>query len=203
MKANATLQAIYSVFLGLTVVAFFGIGMATFYPAPEQPESMDWEKYQPLYIQWNIYTSAALLVFAVLVLLIALFWVANVPVVANGLLLGGLFTLFLAVMLGMDSGVSVFRFTLIAVVLVLVVGVGWYRFVRKGAPAVAGAGTTGRTDTVAAAQPSLEPTARPCLERGTLPDDAPDQGLQELAARVALLEDRLDAAGKALHSPGK
>ena len=187
MKANATLKAIYSVFLGLTVVAFFGIGMATFYPAPEQPESMDWEKYQPLYIQWNIYTSAALLVFAVLVLLIALFWVANVPVVANGLLLGGLFTLFLAVMLGMDSGVSVFRFTLIALVLVLVVGVGWYRFVRKGAPNVAEvAAPAGTTSDAQRTAPS---------------DRLPDQDWRELAARVEHLEARLDAAGEALSRP--
>ena len=185
MKANATLKAIYSVFLGLTVVAFFGIGMATFYPAPEQPESMDWEKCQPLYIQWNIYTSAALLVFAVLVLLIALFWVANVPVVANGLLLGGLFTLFLAVTLGMDSGVSVFRFTLIAVVLVLVVGVGWYRFVRKGAPAAARA--VGPAGTTSDAQ------------RAAQPNRVPDQDWRELTARVERLEARLDAAGEALN----
>lgn len=40
MKANAALQIIFAFFLGLVVVAFVGIGVNTFYPEPDYPTTM-------------------------------------------------------------------------------------------------------------------------------------------------------------------
>lgn len=183
MKTNSALQTIYSFFLGLAVVAFFGVGLATFYPSPHQPDNMDWEKYQPLYEQWAIYTSGALLAFAILVLVIALFWAEKITVLANGLLLGGLFTLFYAVILTLDSDKSVFRFVMVALALAVALGVGWYRF----AWARSGKHTGSKVE--------LEATASEGAKSLGL-------GLEELSARVDHLERRLDAAGRALGSDG-
>lgn len=184
MKTNSALQTIYSFFLGLAVVAFFGVGLATFHPSPHQPDNMDWEKYQPLYEQWMIYTSGALLGFAILVLVIALFWAEKITVLANGLLLGGLFTLFYAVILTLDSGRSVFRFVMVALALVVALAVGWYRFAWK------------RT----AKQESPTVGSRELTATDTSPL-GPD--LEQLNARVEHLERRLDAAGQALGAAGK
>lgn len=184
MTTNSALQTIYSFFLGLAVVAFFGVGLATFYPSPHQPDNMDWEKYRPLYEQWAIYTSGALLAFAILVLVIALFWAEKITVLANGLLLGGLFTLFYAVILTFDSSSSVLRFAMVTLALVVALGVGWYRFAwaRTKKHAIPEGGYHGST---------------PETSRSS------DADLEQLARRVEHLERRLDAVGRALEPHGE
>lgn len=183
MKTNSALQGLYATFLGLAVVAFFGVGMATFYPRPDQSENMDWEAYQPLYSQWSIYTSVALLVLAVVVLVIALFWAEKIAVLANGLLLGGLFTLFYAVILTLDSDVSVLRFAMVTIALIIAIAVGWYRFASRSHRTSAGIQST-TTDNGAA--------------QGQLPED-----YAALEARISRIENQLDAIASALQKPPK
>ena len=183
MKTSSALQTVYSFFLGLAVVAFFGVGLATFYPVPNEPDDMDWEKYQPLYEQWSVYTSVSLLGFAVLVLVVALFWADKIAVLANGLLLGGLFTLFYAVMLTLDSSQSVFRFVMVAIALAIAIAVGWYRFAGPGSEKV------GPRDTVGTA---VTGTVRDAASSGS------NEDLTDLAGRITRIEKRLDAAAGAL-----
>lgn len=183
MKTSSALQGLYATFLGLAVVAFFGVGMATFYPRPDQGENMDWEDYQPIYSQWSIYTSIALLVLAVVVLVIALFWAEKIAVLANGLLLGGLFTLFYAVILTLDSDVSVLRFAMVTVALIIAIAVGWYRFAsRRYRPSE---GT------------------QPAAAGGLITDRLTAEGYAALEARVSHIEHQLDAIAAALRNPAK
>lgn len=191
-KHNSALQGIYAVFVGLALVAFFGIGLATFYPQPHQPDNMSWEQYQPAYQQWSVYTSVILLAFAIVTLVVALFWAYRISVLANGLLLGGLFTLFYAVFFAVDSGNSVLRFTMVTVALALAILVGWYRFSGKGSHS---------TDTAAAMPTHAAPadfgdSARVDAQMGTSEGD-----LATLSARVDRIERQLNGISEALRPP--
>lgn len=161
------LQVIFSFFLGLAVTAFIGIGVNTFYPEPAYtPDSES---------AWNSYrltTSIILLVCATLVMLLSLA-IANMgPVLANGALLGGLFTMLYAVGLGISAGQQWPRFLVMAVALVITVAVGWWKFSRRRSAATS----------VAADGPASG--------AGVLSGEA--------EARLAAVEAKLDALGRAL-----
>lgn len=130
MKAAHILQAVYSFFLGLALVGFFVIGVNTFYPEPPRG-NLVWEAYQPIQEAWAINTSIILLVLAVVALASSMIRAEGHLVIANGLLLGGLFTLFSAVIMSLSSEESYYRFAVISVALVITILVGWYKFVRK------------------------------------------------------------------------
>lgn len=125
------LQVIFSFFLGLAVTAFTGIGVNTFYPEPSYSPGSEGV--------WNTYrltTSIILLVCATLVMLLSLAIANTGPVLANGALLGGLFTMLYAVGLGISAGQQWPRFMVMAAALVITVGVGWWKFSRRRAVAV-------------------------------------------------------------------
>ncbi len=171
------LQLIYSFFLGLAVVGFVGIGLDTFYPNPEYPQggysghSPAEEAYQQAYESWSLITSIILLVVATVILVVGLALGERLVVLANGLLLGGLFTMVYAV--GRSIGTdSVLRFVVITVALLVTIGVGWFKFARQSPLAAA------RTpETVGAGGPGAD---------------------ADLTRRVAELENRLEALRRAL-----
>ena len=160
---QSMLQVIFSFFLGLVVTAFIGIGVNTFYPEPSYSSGSDRD--------WNTYrltTSIVLLICATLVMLLSLAIAKTGSVLANGALLGGLFTMIYAVGIGISAGQQWPRFLVMAVALVITVAVGWWRFSRRSVPAAPG------------------PVAG-----GVLPGEA--------EARLAAVEAKLDALGRALH----
>ncbi|MFT4296554.1 MAG: hypothetical protein QM582_14195 [Micropruina sp.] len=162
---QSMLQVIFSFFLGLVVTAFIGIGVNTFYPEP--PYSSGGES------AWSTYrltTSIILLVCATLVMLLSLAIANSGPVLANGALLGGLFTMIYAVGMGISAGEQWPRFAVLTVALVITVAVGWWKFSR------------GRTVPAAASAPSGAVGALPV----------------EVEARLTAVEAKLDALGRAL-----
>ncbi len=155
------LQVIFSFFLGLVVTAFIGIGVNTFYPEPSYSPGSDSE--------WNTYrltTSIVLLVCATLVMLLSLAVARAGTVLANGALLGGLFTMIYAVGIGISAGQQWPRFAVMTVALLVTVGVGWWKFSRGRRVAAAASGG------------------------GMLSGEA--------EARLAAVENKLDALGRAL-----
>lgn len=128
---QSVLQAIFSVFLGLVVTAFVGIGVNTFLPEPDlRPET------ESVWNGWRLTTSIVLLVCATAVMLLSLAVTRAGAVLANGALLGGLFTMIYAVGMGISAGQQWPRFLVMAVALVITVAVGWWRFSRRSvAPA--------------------------------------------------------------------
>lgn len=128
---QSMLQVIFSFFLGLVVTAFIGIGVNTFYPEPSYSSGSDRD--------WNTYrltTSIVLLICATVVMLLSLAITRTGSVLANGALLGGLFTMIYAVGMGISAGQQWPRFLVMAVALVITVAVGWWRFSRRSvAPA--------------------------------------------------------------------
>jgi len=204
---NTGLKTIFSIFLGLMLTAFAGIGVYTFHPPPgdyeaqirelsreEQeirgsnasaeltPEDRDrvdeirslrrvlsdeaMEARKP----WFLSTSIILIVFSTLLLVVSLVRADQLQVISSGLLLGGVFCMLYGVGWIAFTGTSVLRFVVMTVALGITVGLGYYRFVRRG-------------------------RGQPAAEGGERTGSA---GLEEVEGRIRDLEERLSGAAKAL-----
>lgn len=155
MRANNLLQVIFSFFLGLVVVAFVGIGVNTFYPAPASPTitptdpdgtgkvdaayTAAWTAYESARNNWQLTTSIILLIAATLIMVVSLIRAERMAVLSNGLLLGGAFTMIYAVGMSASANQSITRFGVVTVALAVTIGVGWIKFAerKKAAAAVA------------------------------------------------------------------
>lgn len=173
MRTNNALQIIFAFFLGLVVVAFVGIGVSTFYPQPE------WSENPPenAWSQWSLVTSIILLICATVLLAVSLFLPEHVGVLSNGVLLGGVFTMVYAVGMALSSERNVARFVVAAVALAVTIGIGWVKFARR--------------------RPDAVP---PATQAAALGDGVPPTVPGSLEDRLALVEQKLDALGRALRS---
>lgn len=122
---------------------------------------------------WGRSTSIILIALATLVMAVSLVRADQLPVISNGLLLGGVFTMVYGVGWIVATDTSVSRFVVMTVALAITLGLGYARFVRRRS------------------SPSL-PAA------STLPDG---EGLARLEQRLRDVEERLDRAAAAL-GPG-
>jgi hypothetical protein len=121
--------------------------------------------------RWGVRTSIVLIAFATLIMAISLLRAAQLPVVSNGLLLGGLFTMVYGVGWVVSSDTSTTRFAVISAALAITLAMGYLRFVRGGS----------------------------ALDAPVSPSGAQAPGSAvELEARVRQLEARLDAAARAI-----
>ncbi|MCP4143697.1 MAG: hypothetical protein GY752_00275 [bacterium] len=119
---------------------------------------------------WLISSSIILIVFSTLALVVSLVRSEQLHVISNGLLLGGVFTMLYGVGWIAFTGTSVIRFLVMTVALVITVGLGYIRFVRRSK--------------ISDAVDGLE------ILHGT--------GLTDIEHRISDLEDRMDNAAKAL-----
>ena len=119
---------------------------------------------------WAGRTSIILVSLATLAMVIALVFVAQLPVISNGLLMGGVFTMLYGVGWVIASGTSTTRFIVMTFALAITLALGYLRFVRRRASA--------------ATQPAGTP--------------APIGELTDLEQRVRTLEERLSQAASAL-----
>ncbi len=172
-RQHDALQTIFSFFLGLMVVAFIGIGLITFYPAPNG--FANWTpEIEAAQQAWRMNTSIILVVLATVVMGVSLFSGDQLKVVSNGLLLGGAFTMLYGMGWTITSDSSYVRFFVVLFSLAVTVGLGYAKFVwlRKGEAPAAVAAIAGS---------------------GVVPAD-----ISGIAARVAALEARTNAAAAAL-----
>ena len=206
VRTGTALQTIFTIFLGLMVTAFVGVGVYTFYPSPDaqyrdQMRKLDREQ-QALHTskpdialtesdrariqeitsrrdslqdisrnareRWTGRTSIILVALSTVAMAISLIATAQLPVISNGLLLGGVFTMLYGVGWVIASGTSTTRFVVMTITLLITLALGYMRFVRRRAAAsVSGAEGGG------------------------------DTGLTELERRVSSLEDRMRQASSA------
>jgi hypothetical protein len=90
---------------------------------------------------WARSTSIILILFATLAMAVSLVRSDQLPVISNGLLLGGVFTMIYGVGWIVAAGSSVTRFVVMTVAFVITLGLGYVRFVRrKTAAATSAAG---------------------------------------------------------------
>ena len=119
---------------------------------------------------WGRSTSIILIVFATLAMVVSLIRADQLPVISNGLLLGGLFTMLYGVGWIIATDTSVGRFAVMTIALLITLALGYVRFVRRG--------------TIASTTP------------GIASSDAHD--LADLERRVHDLEERMREAATAL-----
>lgn len=122
---------------------------------------------------WGRSTSIILIALATLVMAVSLVRADQLPVISNGLLLGGVFTMVYGVGWIVATDTSVSRFIVMTVALAITLGLGYARFVRRRS------------------SPSL-------LAGSTLQDG---EGVARLEQRLRDVEERLDKAAAAL-GPG-
>jgi hypothetical protein len=167
--SQTVLQIVFSFFLGLVVVAFVGIALNTFYPEPSyriDPDPTLWDT-------WRIVTGTWLLICATVVMIASMLIRTDaIPVITNGILLGGLFTMIYAVSMSLSATNAWPRLAVVAGALVVTVGVAYWKFAIR------------RTSTPT--QLASSPDAGTSVDPG-------------LTARVDSLEEKLDGLRRALN----
>jgi len=153
------LQVLYMLFLGIIIAVFCGLGIDTFYAAPKAPEfpttlqqeqyktvpattrtaeeiaaQKDYDAAQKKYMEelkpYNRNASIIAIVLAVIALTLSLTVLLRWEVIANGMLLGGVFTLAYSIILGMQTDDTKFRFFLVAVGVLITLVLGYIKFIR-------------------------------------------------------------------------
>jgi hypothetical protein len=119
---------------------------------------------------WGRTTSIVLIVFATLTMVVSLVRSHQLPVISNGLLLGGVFTMVYGVGWIVTTGTSVARFAVMTVALVITLALGYVRFARRRGAAAVSSGPSGKSD----------------------------EGLADIETRVRRLEERMNDAADAL-----
>jgi hypothetical protein len=123
---------------------------------------------------WGRSTSMILIVFATLAMAVSLVRADQLPVISNGLLLGGVFTMLYGVGWIIATDTSITRFFVMTAALVITLGLGYVRFVRRG-------------------------TTSPDAAGSAIPES---EGLAQIERRVRELEERMNQAAHALgHKP--
>ena len=151
------LKLFYTLFLGLLVALFVGLGIDAFYPGPKAPDypvalEQDMSKFgcqmseeqkaeQVKYDQtmrdfqekskpYNRNVSIISLAFAIVILIISLTLFSKIKMMADGILLGGVFTAAYSIIRGLMSEDSRFRFLIVAVGLLIALILGYLKFIR-------------------------------------------------------------------------
>ncbi len=143
----------YALAIALLIVAFVGFGIAAFYPEPEPPEyppglefagpepteeekrlmAQQQEKeeaFRERLSDYNRVVASVSVGLGVLLLAGSLLRVSGVPVIGDGVTLGAVFTLFYGLIRALMTEDERFRFVAVAVGLVVVLALVYWRFVR-------------------------------------------------------------------------
>lgn len=89
---------------------------------------------------WGRHTSIILITFATVAMAVSVLRAVQLPVISNGLLLGGVFTMVYGVGWIIATGSSTARFFVMSAALAITLGLGYIRFVRRQSPAPADGG---------------------------------------------------------------
>jgi hypothetical protein len=123
---------------------------------------------------WGRSTSIIIIVLATLAMAVSLVRAEQLPVISNGLLMGGVFSMVYGVGWIVVTDTSFTRFVVMTIALIITLGLGYVRFVRsRAAPAAAGVGGA-----------------------------ASHEGLAGVERRLRELEERMDGAASALGGKG-
>lgn len=149
------IKPIYTIFLALLIALFVGLGVDTFYPGPEFPQypveleqvedcCEETTEQQMLRIEFNQAqrqfeeefkpysrnVSIISLVAAIIILVLSLTLLAKIEMIADGILLGGVFVTGYSIIRGFMSDSSEFRFLIITIGLIIALVLGYIKFIR-------------------------------------------------------------------------
>jgi len=149
------IKIFYTLFLSLLVALFVGLGIDAFYPGPKAPvypveldatrpgceepaelkiireeynhAQKDFtEKSKPYNRNVSIISLAA----AILILIASLTLLAKIKMIADGILLGGVFTTAYSIIRGLMSEDTKFRFLIVSVGLIIALILGYIKFIQ-------------------------------------------------------------------------
>lgn len=150
------LKIVYSVFLGVILALFVGVGISVFYPQPEAPEYPAEMRYeygengpsaqeleeQRVYDEamelfqknemqpYNRNVSIIATIFAVALLGVGVVFSHKLDVIADGMLLGGIFTLIYGMGRGLATEQETYRFIVITIGLLIALALGYWKFAK-------------------------------------------------------------------------
>jgi hypothetical protein len=148
------LTLVYTFFLGLLLAIFVGVGISAFYTAPKEPvyptelntygkeltaEQAEKQRRYDEQVQgyneamkpYNRNVSIITLVLAVFFLTASILFAGKLKILADGVMLGGLFTLVYSIGRGFASENNKYVFLIVTIGLAIVLYLGYVRFVRQ------------------------------------------------------------------------
>ncbi len=156
ISPRSFLHILLTVFIGLLVAGFVGLGIAAFYPAPKSPDypielrmpapggadqsaeqkqvEEEYKKAQDGYredsARYSRVVSSVAVVAAIIILVLSLTLLQKILIIADGLLLGGIFTLVYSIIRALPSGDARFQFIVVTVGLVVTLALSYIKFVK-------------------------------------------------------------------------
>lgn len=152
------IKFVYKLFLGILLATTIGMGIATFYDGPDTPEypnqssmhdsskmtpaqqkdynrqmqqyDQQYQRYEDLNKDYQRNVSLIAITLSVIVLIISLVALAKIDILADGLLLGGIFTLLYAIVMSFGSEDQKFIFVATLIGLVVALTLGYVKFVK-------------------------------------------------------------------------
>lgn len=149
------IKFIYTLFLAILLALFVGLGISAFYKAPEQPrypmelefvkseqdETAEQESARKKYLEdqrefeekikpYSRNVSIISIVAGVAMLIVSLTLLSKIKMLADGVLLGGVFTTIYSIIRGLISEDVQFRFLIVTAGLVIALVLGWIKFIR-------------------------------------------------------------------------
>ena len=149
------IKFIYTLFLALLVALFVGLGISSFYPGPKAPDypsiysekqancqptaeekalMQEYDQSQKTYMaEFQVYSrnvSIISLTAAIIILVSSLTLLNKIKMIADGILLGGVFTVAYSIIRGLMSEDSQFRFVIVTIGLLIALGLGYIKFIK-------------------------------------------------------------------------
>lgn len=149
------IKYIYTLFLALLIALFVGLGITAFYPGPKTPaypieldaskpgceESPEIKTIRDEYNRtqkdfmekskpYNRNVSIISIVAATIILVASLTLISKIKMIADGLLLGGVFTTIYSIIRGLMSEDTKFRFLIVTIGLLIALILGYIKFIR-------------------------------------------------------------------------
>lgn len=150
------IKLIYTLFLGLLISLFIGLGIDAFYKSPETPEypselnlaKPDCGNYEELkekqeqfdekqreFIKqeksYNKNVSIISLLASIIIMIISFYFLSKIQMIADGVLLGGVFTTIYSIIRGLMSNSSQFRFLVVTIGLIIALVLGYLKFIKE------------------------------------------------------------------------
>lgn len=155
MESTGILKLVYAVFLGLLLALFVGEGIHMFYSPPVAPkypielntygkelnpeqqlkqQSFDRlsEQYRAKLKPYSRNVSALALGAAVILFGLSMFYDQRPTLIGNGLMLGGVFTLFYSIIRAFESENTAYTLGVIMASIAVMLYLGYRRFTRRG-----------------------------------------------------------------------
>ena len=150
------LRYVYILFIGVLLALFVGVGIDAFYKAPEYPRMIpvapiksevtsqsaeevkqiqaferENEAYQKRNDKYNRDVSVIALGAALLFLMVGLVFAKQLSLIADGLVVGGVFTLLYSVARSFNGNDDLYRFLAVSVGLIVALTSGYIKFIRQ------------------------------------------------------------------------